>query len=457
MTAHASTGTTFVIDATSSAYAGGVKADYSTDDTAALNAALTAAFVDVPTLSGNDDAARIVQLPPGRIKIQGTIVVPANVHLRGHGAAGTYLIRQAGGTGTAVVTTTGVQNILSDFGVIVNDNAVDGISFGQSGASILGDARQVCRDVIVVGGRDGFVSLDSQANEIRLTRCASYRTARHGFHFNTNDGFLEGCTAAGAGTGNVAAYGSNAVGFYISGFNWRIYGCKAFGQLGTFGGGFATGDRCQVVGCEAQDNQAGGFAFASNNGQTTAAACLSDSNGGKGFQLIGDVSLVGCQSIVRGGGLYTTGEAISISPVNGIGPKVRGFSQSGCTRLYWHDATILEGGSFDMLNRYGAQTIAYAATVTPDPWAGQDVLIGSLTGNITIANPSTSPDGSGTPYPKGMELCFELAQDATGGRTVTLGTNYKTTGAVSTTASTTTMIRFKYDGLLWREVARAVT
>jgi hypothetical protein len=380
----------YVIDAYAGGY--GLKADGTTDDTAALQAALNAGVVDVAGVSGNDDAARIVQLPPGQIIVQGTVTIPANVHLRGHGASGTYLKRQAGGTGTTVIATTGVQHLLSDFGVICNDYLVDCITITGGGASILSDARQVLRDIVVVGGRDGFSGHSTNANEIRLHNCAAYRTARHGFSFNTTDGFMEGCTSAAAGTGAHAEYtGSSIFGFLMAGNNWRLYGCKAFGQLGPFGGGFSIADRNQVTCCEAQDCQMNGFTIVANYGYTVVSSCLSDSNGKYGFEITGDASVVGCQSMVRGGGLYTTTEAIRVQPVTGVGPKVRAFSQTACTRLYINDATRLVGATLDLMNRYGAQSPAYAATVTPDPWLGQDVYVGTLTGGITIANPSTAP------------------------------------------------------------------
>lgn len=448
-------GQQIVIDATASPY--NVVGDNSTNNTTGLQAALNAAIVDIAGVSGNDDAARIVQLPPGRVKILDTVTVPTNVHLKGHGASASYLFRPTGGTGTTVLTTSGVQNTLSDFGVICNDYLVDCITFVGSGASILSDARQVARDVICVGGRDGFTAGSTNANEIRLTRCATYRTARHGFRFATTDGFLEGCTAAAAGTGSHAEYtGSQIWGVYCAGNNWRLYGCKAFGQLGSAGGGFYVGDRNQIVGCEAQDNQALAFQIGTNNGFVMASGLLSDSNG-TGFIVKGQSSLSSSQAIVRGGGLYTTGTALAIgaADIGGAGPLIRNFAQSGCTRLYSVGATLI--GSLDLMNRYGAQSVAYAATITPDPWAGQDVIVGPLTGNLTIANPATSPDGASTPYPIGMELCFQLTQDATGARAITFGANYKTTTAIGTSASSATYIRFKFDGTFWREVSRAIT
>ncbi len=67
-------------------------------------------------------------------------------------------------------------------------------------------------------------------------------------------------------------------------------------------------------------------------------------------------------------------------------------------------------------------------TVTPDASASNnfDYL---LTGNLTIANP--------TNLTAGMVLNFRLKQDATGGRTMSFGTNFKWAGGAAPTWVTT--------------------
>ncbi len=72
-------------------------------------------------------------------------------------------------------------------------------------------------------------------------------------------------------------------------------------------------------------------------------------------------------------------------------------------------------------------SISYAATVTPDFSQGNDFTIGALTGNLTIANPSNVAVGqSGAIY---------TTQDATGGRTISFGSNWKKVGAASATTT----------------------
>jgi hypothetical protein len=62
------------------------------------------------------------------------------------------------------------------------------------------------------------------------------------------------------------------------------------------------------------------------------------------------------------------------------------------------------------------QLIAYAASITPDLSSGNVVKIGTLTGNITVNNPTNATTAE--------EVYIRFTQDATGSRTVTLGSDY---------------------------------
>ena len=62
------------------------------------------------------------------------------------------------------------------------------------------------------------------------------------------------------------------------------------------------------------------------------------------------------------------------------------------------------------------QGIAYATSITPDLSSGNVIKVGELTGNITVNNP-TNPTTA-------EEVYIRFVQDSSGGRVVTLGTNY---------------------------------
>lgn len=443
----------------------GVIADNSTPCGAFINAAMAAARgSSYGSVADNDKVGAIVQLPPGRINVNdATVTIPANVELRGHGPSSTYICRSGGELTTPVIktATTGVQQVISDLGVINSVATVDGLNVaGGGGASILADMRVVVRDVVIVGGARGVVSLasDGQGNELRCSRVMTMRTRGDGFTISTTDFFLENCTAAQAGTG--AAGGATVYGFNINGNNGRVYGCKAYGQLGDFGAGFVVADRNMLSCCEAQDCKGDGFVLGTNATGVVASACVADGCDRSGFLLRAGAVITACVAQVRSGALYTTDWALDIN--NGdTDIQVRGFKNYGCTRLYFPAATKVPVGSFlDLSNRFGAQSKAYAATITPDPWAGSVVNVAALTGGVTIANPATAPDSAAASvYPVGMELVFVLPQDATGGRTVSFGTNYVLAGgtAVPTTASSVTTVVFVHDGSKWREKSRATS
>lgn len=101
-----------------------------------------------------------------------------------------------------------------------------------------------------------------------------------------------------------------------------------------------------------------------------------------------------------------------------------------------HVSSLLVDTTFTL----GVQSIAYAATVTPDATAAAHVVIGALTGNITVANP-TGPT-------VGQILTFEFTQDATGSRTVTWGSAFNVgLWTINPAPSSVSTISFKYDGV----------
>ena len=85
------------------------------------------------------------------------------------------------------------------------------------------------------------------------------------------------------------------------------------------------------------------------------------------------------------------------------------------------------------------QTAAYAATVDVDPNLGEYVVLGPLTGAITI----TAANGRQI----GKRLTFDMTQDGTGGRVVTWDAIFKA-GAFSpnTAAGKRNVVSFLFDG-----------
>lgn len=111
---------------------------------------------------------------------------------------------------------------------------------------------------------------------------------------------------------------------------------------------------------------------------------------------------------------------------------------SGSTPTATGDNNFLVAPSFDAIN-----SIAYAATITPDASISQIVSVGTLTNNITVAAP-TSPTS-------GQKLTFLFTQDGTGGRTVTWNATFKTAWTPSQIASKISSVTFFYDGANWQQ------
>lgn len=439
----------------------GLMANGSTDDSAALQAALTAAKQTAYStglgLSGNDIYGTIVELPFGRIKLLTGVTIPSNVWLRGKGPSGTYLYWH-GTTGFALTRAAGgVQATISDLGIVQQGTPTAGGAIalpGAAGASILGDSRDVVRDVVIVSTYDGIVGAGS--TEARFDRVTVQRPVRKGIDLNgATDAFISNCT--------VGQAPDDA--FVLSGANSRIWGCKAFGggASGKKAFNIAGGGRHQLAACEVQDYNGGGFYISS--GSNILSSCFVDSVSGACFEITAsgadDSSVItGCKAFKRSGGAYTPTEGVKA--VNVAGTHIDITSAGITWPVFLQGSTAQEQSYFNINNERGAQSVAYAASITPNPYVGGKVYVGSLTGNITINEPTVSGLATGfraNVFHTGQRIVFYLAQDATGGRTVTFNSIFKLDGgaAVPTTASTVTIIEFEFDKAAWREVSRSTT
>jgi hypothetical protein len=97
----------------------------------------------------------------------------------------------------------------------------------------------------------------------------------------------------------------------------------------------------------------------------------------------------------------------------------------------------------------GVQAVAFASTITVDPLAGAWVVVGTLTGPITIANP-VSPELGSAAIPLGCQLTFDLTQDSGGSRAVSWGTLFLHALYTASTAATyRDLVTFAWDGSHW--------
>ena len=428
----------------------GVKADNTTDDTTAIQAALNAAAVPVTGLSGNDVPARIVQLPPGRMQVSAVLSLPANCTLRGHGPSGSYLVTNQT-TGFVLQNAANAAQVeIVELGIIYSGTATAGaaINFTVPGGTILGDSRNIVRNVQIVAPYVGIIS--TSTTELRLEDVTVQRPVTVGIdtHNGATDTFILNCTVGAPGVSGI-----------VTGANNHLSNCKVFGGGNGTGAGFilAGGGRTKLSSCEAQDINGDGFSLQNS---AVLAACVADSVANNGFVIAGSSlladgsGLYSCKAIVRGGGLFTTANGVSATGCHNCHIDV--ITASCTSALAVTGTNSAYGNYFNIDNSRGIQVIAYAATVTPIPYQGGTVKLGTITGNLTLAQPVSSGGNPSGYYPD-QELTFILPVDATGGYTLAFGAKFALAGPVPTlTANTEPRISFRYDieSDLWREVAR---
>lgn len=99
--------------------------------------------------------------------------------------------------------------------------------------------------------------------------------------------------------------------------------------------------------------------------------------------------------------------------------------------------------------RWSVQNIPYAATITPNAKLGDNIYIGTLTGNLTLNFPTNGYAG--------QTITFFFFQDAVGGRTVTYsGANWRVRAdTIDTTAFNWSSVTFAADGTWWQQIANA--
>jgi Pectate lyase superfamily protein len=249
------------------AYAGGAKGDNSTDDTAAIQAALNAA---------NSAGGGRVYLPAGTYKLT-TVTVYNNTALIGDGPQASVL--SCTGTPTAVVITdtSATGCVFRDFQI--NVNQVNGsVSHGLDLVSASGKPvtlHRVDNVFVYYAGKDG-IHLGAAVIESHVSNCFTYG-CNHGFgtEVSATDNKFTSCSAAQ----------STSDGFYIMGNTTHFLGCKSY-----YSGAISGADLTKT----ANWNDASGFHLAPAGSQTLSRvwmdSCEAQNNGTNGFFVDGSAS-----------------------------------------------------------------------------------------------------------------------------------------------------------------------
>lgn len=409
----------------------GAVADGITNDAAAVQAAVNAAS-QYAGGGGNGGYGAIVQLPAKRMVVNSTIVLKDGVWLKGYGPA-----TDVRGVANPVISlaSSGVRPdrmMISDLTMLPTGVGIK-IDWTASftGGWQLGWPRMTLENITVNDSGSHGIWIVAGL-ELRMINCVTLRTGGHGIVLDgTTDSQVILCTAGEA----------NQDGFYVSGANNKLVSCKGYGANGS-GFVLAGGGRHTISACEAQDNELAGYYLTADN--NALSACLSDTSNKNGFLIQSSKNVIDGIAMAGGGGTgYTTrigfhfdstfvsppkGNIITATVPAGVSVPVAGDTDGNSIRVFTTGA--------------GAKTLAYAATVTPDPYAGE-ILDVTLTGNITVNAPTLKH--------KGQRLGFNFTQDATGGRTVTFASVFRTSWTPDTAANKTNTIIFEFDGKYWQQ------
>lgn len=327
-----------------------------------------------------------------------------------------------------------------------------GVDFSRPDAGELYDGAMWCRNVLAFGCEGHGFNMWGTANTVRIYNCYSYHNAKHGFFLKT-DQALWGCKAGNNSGGGFVIYASTSA---------LLSGCKGFGNGAVTGSAeFSVENSEQIIidNCTAEDFKGrNGFDLYNVRASRVTGGvyrCMSTAWTSNALSVDGtgntdpwhtnephalDIQLV-C-AFPTGTGLIQPNYHLNTNAL-GAAVSINLRAQKGTWTTGRHNAN---GANPDANIRFnnnnvGTISVAYAATVTPDQDLAETQIIGALTANITVANP-TFPS-------RGQTLRFVFTQDGTGGRTVTWGADFATTFQPTATANATSTVSFMYMGAKW--------
>lgn len=451
--------TTVTLSATATAAVTGAQVAITTDDTAAIQAA-----IDAASLAGGT-----VYLPAG--EYLANVVLKNRVTIRGAGRNST--IRSRPNTSAAVIGTP--TDATKVYAIAVKDLQVngnrpngatgDGVNLSQTmgqpvlqGDTGLADPAYVMDNVTVAwAGRDG-IGLSTGTNrggEHLVSNCYVFGSGRYGMYIHAND-----CKISNTTVGASAQHG-----IFIDGGANQLTGCKSWyagydavagnewtaaqlkpnqspNNTGAYDGihvanaGNVWGTI--LTGCQTQDNGRYGLCL---NGSKSVKVAGHNCNGDvtAAIALIGGSQSCDVDAFVGHGDRGNTATGLVVDGSTTLYNRVRfGFIGSGITGKY---LTATNGGSLG-LNDVALQTedglhapTSTTTTMNMDP-ANYGTIVITLDKN-TIIGPATAGKA-----PAGARLTVILIQNATGNFTVTWNASFRGAPTVAAGANLATAASF---------------
>jgi len=417
----------------------GALGDGVTDDTTALAAALTAAAG-----AGGQGSGGIVYMPPGTYRISARLVVPYGVELRGCGRLTTTITALG-----SFPTSTELIRLGDLSGNIGVGCRIRGVAVDCN--NIAGSTGIYSERINENSGVYECMVRNYGAYGIRINQPASGGVPQN---WSIDDVEIFSGTATGATAIGLAVTATSLsdpfreisrVTIFASGSTQLTTAMKIDGASGGLVreihienavNGILVG---AVLGCF-------GLTFISLTGNPNVTSLLVVSNA------TSQDSIVAIGVNPQGGTNGIVDQLQGVTVPNQVGLYAFGTGGTNACPIFTTDVNFPTRLSRVVVRKdlaRSVQTIAFAATITPDATAGEIVLVGTLTAAMTVANPTNSLAG--------QYLVFRYTQNATGGWVVTYGANYRTGGAVAavTTLSTVTIDTFACEnGTIWRLVSR---
>ena len=434
----------------------GAVGDGSTDDTLAFQAALNAAAAATASA-----ASGTVFVPPG-IYVVGPLTVKHRTTLRGSGPGATTLKAKSSITTGSFLIKNDTTNTTAARMVTVADmrlqgnaagqgaNVVNGLCFDGSNTGLeYNDMRAQAHNMVIEDFTGDAVTLTSNG-VCQLEAIQAWNNKGNGFNVGI-DSYLTGCDA-----------GSNGKNGYELTANTQLSNCKAWfsgyynGSIvsGTLAAGHGHGFKWDsssagAVGTSlyAQDNAAAGFKVL-NSSRVVVSGYNVDSNNNAASGTSHQIEIDNSYNCVIVGGFNLDRNPPNAGrPVSGLkifngstNNTVQFMSNSGlATKVdasvnmpYQNIVSVDQSGG-------GSSSAAFATSFTPDLTTGAVLDIGTLTANMTI----NAPAWNATP---GCPLTFLFTQDATGGRTLTWNSVYRTSWQPTSAANAHSSISFQWNG-----------